>query len=127
MSNKSEIAKDINYFGDIYRTILVDEKLNFEVGQIVDNLGMSWCTKYGIFNVENERKYQYFFRCEKPVNGHEVDYEDEEECEILGAEGCENECEVLVPLTQKFKITYVSSDEDYGEIKYYDICLEPIE
>jgi len=127
MSNKLELAKDINYFGDVYRTILVDEKLNFKIGQIVDNLGLSWCTKYGIFNVENERKYKYFFRCEKSVKGHEVDYENEEECEILGAEGCENECEVLVLPSQKFKITYVSSDEDYEEIKYYDIWLEPIE
>ena len=122
---KLEIAANINFEGDVYRTILVDDKIDFKVGQIIDNVGMSWCDQYGTFFVESERKYKYFFRCEKPVKGHAVDYENEEECEVLGATGCENECEVLILPSQKFKIINVSSNADYEEMRYYDIELEP--
>ncbi|MBN1079231.1 hypothetical protein DVV88_16365 [Clostridium botulinum] len=62
------------------------------------------------------------------AKGHEVDYENEEECEILDAEGCENECEVLIHKdTQKFIITFVSTDEDFEEMGYYEVELEVAE
>lgn len=124
---REDIAKDFNYEGTVFRTIQTDEKLNFEVGQIVDNLGMSWCTEYGVFNVETNREYEYFFRCDGKVKGHEVDYYNDEEIEVLDAEGCEAECEVLVLNSQKFKVVNISSDYDFEEQGYYEVELEAIE
>ena len=127
-SKKSEIAKQINFEGKIYRTINVDDKLNLKEGQIYDNRGRveSWCNEYGTFNPEINGEYQYFFRCDVPVKGHEVDYENEEECEVLCAVGCEDECEVLILPSQKFLIKSVTTDEDFEEMGYYEVELEPV-
>lgn len=126
--NRTEIAKIINFEGKIFRTINVDEKLDLIEGQFYDNRGKveSWCNEYGTFNPETDREYQYFFRCDHPVEGHEVDYDNEEECEVLNAEGCEDECEVLILPSQKFVIKSISSDEDYKELGYYEVELEPV-
>ena len=83
----------------------------------------SW-TDGGEFTVENEREYEYLFYCINECPVHVVDYENEEECEILGATDCESEKEVLVAKGTKFRIVSVSTDEDYEEMGYYSIDVE---
>ena len=123
---RESIANEINYVGPVFRTIKVDEKLSFEVGQVINNIGLSWQTENGVFTVESDRKYEYFFSCYGKVKGHEVDYDNTEEVEILDAVGCNDECEVLVPNSQKFIVKSISSDDDYEEMGYYEIELEAV-
>ena len=125
---KLEIAQDINFEGNLFRTIRSNEKFNLVKGQIYNNQNRieSFCTQYGTYSVpEFHGEYEYFFRV-KNAKGHEVDYENEEECEVLGATDCENECEVLILPTQKFIIKSISTDEDYKEMGYYEVELEII-
>ena len=83
----------------------------------------SW-TDGGEFTVENEREYEYMFNCVNECPVHIVDYENEEETEILGATDCESEKEVLVAKGTKFRIISVSTDEDCKEMGYYNIDVE---
>lgn len=129
MGFKLKIANDINYKGLIGRTIRVDQKLNIKEG---DNYKFykeveSWAGEYSSvsFHVENSNKYEYYFYCKDGV-GHAVDYENEEECQILNATGCEDEGEVLVTDKCKMRIVSISNDEDYKEMGYYEIELERI-
>ncbi|OOM17182.1 hypothetical protein CLSAB_19020 [Clostridium saccharobutylicum] len=125
--NKLEIAQEINFKGNLFRTIRVSEKFNLKVGEIYNNQNRieSWCTQYGSYSVPQfHGEYEYFFRI-KNAEGHEVDYENEEECEALGAVDCEDECEVLVLPTQKFKI--VSISEGFEDVGYCEVELEVAE
>lgn len=124
--NREELSNIINYEGPVFRTISTDRKLTFVEGQIIDNLGNCWSTQYGEFTVENDREFEYFFRCNNNVKGHEVDYENVELCEGIGAIDCERECEVLVSNNQKFKVVYVSNDDDFKEMGYYEVELEVV-
>ena len=127
--NKSEIAQDINFEGQVGRSIAVDEKLNLEVGQEYKFFHEveSWGNRWSEFHIENYNTIEYHFSC-KSAKGHEVDYENEEEVEALNAENCENECEVLIHKdTQKFIIKSVSNDEDFKEMGYYEVELEVAE
>lgn len=127
--NRNEIADNINYRGKGVRTITTDYKLELEIGsnysfyKEVESWSGENCSENFIPEVEN--KYIYVFVCDE-IEGHEVDYENEEECEILNCEGCESEGEVLVKDTCKMEITYISTDEDYKEIGYYEVELERI-
>ncbi|MGN2371480.1 hypothetical protein ACTFJW_15775 [Clostridium cagae] len=125
MKMKLKIAQDINFQGQVGRSIAVDEKLNLQVGQEYEFFHEveSWGNRWSEFHIENYNTIEYHFSCMN-AKGHEVDY-DEEEVEILDAEGCENECEVLIHKdTQKFIITFVSTDEDFEEMRYYEVELE---
>ena len=127
--NKLEIAQDINFEGRVCRSIKVDEKLNLEVGQEYKAFHEveSWGDQYSEFRVENYNEIEYFFTC-KNAKGHKVDYDNEEECEVLDCEGMENESEVLIHKNfQKFIIKSVSTDEDFKEMGYYEIELEVAE
>ena len=126
MRTEEEIAKIINYKGKVYRTITTYEKLNFQVGQIVDNLGMSWCDENGVFYVENEKDYTYLFRCDGVVKGHKVNYDNEKEVYILSVEGCEDESEILVLNSQKFRVLNVCRDYNFTETEYYQVTLEAL-
>ena len=108
--NKEQIAKDINYKGEATRLIRTFERLEFEVGEIIDEVGMSW-TNGGEFNVENDYKYYFLFKCEE-VEGHAVDYTNEEECYELSCEDCEAEKEILVSNETKFEVVEVNYDFD---------------
>lgn len=126
---KLEIAQDINFEGRVCRSIKVDEKLNLEVGQVYEFFHdvESWGDQYSEFRVENYNEIEYFFTC-KNAKGHKVDYDNEEECEVLDCEDMTNESEVLIYKdTQKFVIKSVSTDEDYKEIGYYEVELEVVE
>lgn len=129
MKSRLEIANDINYRGMAGRTIAVDKKLNLREGQEYKFYKEveSWAGQYAdmSFQIENDNLIQYYFRCEN-IEGHEVDYENEEECEVLDCEGCESEGEVLVKNTCRMIIKSVSTDEDFKEMGYYEIQLERI-
>ena len=126
MKTKFEIAQEINFKGNLFRTIRSDVKLNLVEGQIYDNQNRieSWCNQYGNYSVpEFHGEYEYLFTI-KDAEGHEVDYENEDECETLGAVDCEDECEVLILPTQKFRIVDIA--EDFEEIGYCEVTLEVI-
>ena len=123
---KQEIAQEINFKGNLFRTIRIDNKLDLKVGDTYNNQNRieSWCTQYGTYSVPTfHGEYEYFFTV-KNAQGHEVDYENEEECEVLGAVDCEDECEILVLPTQKFKIVNVS--EGFEAVGYCEVTLEII-
>ena len=138
---KNEIAKNINKtIKGLGRTIALDYKTEFKVGQILTaEKAESW-KNGGEFIVETTRKYEYFLNCINEVDVHEVNYdllseaeteEDEEYAEAyyeaLGTDEdsyCEKE--VLVPAGTKFRIISVSTDEDYEEMGYYNIDVEYI-
>lgn len=129
MKTRLEIASEINYKGRVGRTIVSDNKLNFNVGDEykfyheVESWAGENCSVD--FIPEIEGKYIYFFSC-KNVEGHEVDYENEEECEVLDCEGCESEGEVLIKNNVKMIIKDVANDDDFEEMGYYEIELEVI-
>ena len=123
---KNEIASQINaYVENITRTIKTNYKLDFSEDEIIiTEKAESYCGEGGYFTVETDRKYEYVFRCLNKCPVHVVDYNNEEETEILGASDCEKEAEVLVPAGTKFKVIFVSSDDDYEEMGYYEIQVE---
>lgn len=123
--NKNEIAQQINCVDNITRTLTLDNKDYFKIGDIyTSNKAESWsgsnCTES--FHSELDNEYEYVLKC-KSVSCHKVDYENKEECKILDCEGCENEGEVLVPANTKMKIVSISTYDDYNEMGYYEIQL----
>lgn len=128
MKTRLEIAKEINYKGKALRTIRVNEKLDIKVGDEYKFYKEveSWQGENSYYNFEPLADgLEYTFEIEE-IEGHEVDYENEEECEVLGAEDCESEGEVLITNDKKMRIKYISTDEDYKEIGYYSVELELI-
>lgn len=126
--NKNEIAKNINYKTNIGRIISTNHKLNLSEGEIYDNQGKaeSWMDRETVerdFVVENEATYTYYFTCDN-VPCHKVDYTNQKEVEILGAENCEHECEVLVPANAILEIISEPYDEDWKDMGYYTVELE---
>lgn len=128
MKTKMDYAKNINFKGKIGRAIEVDYKLELEEGDIYDNLGKveSWSQQDGEFNSEWNREYRYIFTVNSGVEGHAVDYNNEEECEVLGCEGCEKEKEVLILPSKKFRIVSGPSEVDFEETGFYTVELELI-
>lgn len=124
---KNEIANQTNAkIKNICRQISTDYKLELnEDDIIVLEKAESW-SDGGEFAVETAREYEYCFMCLNECPVHVVDYENEEECHILGATDCEAEKEVLVAKDTKFRILYISSDESYEEIGYYSVEVEYI-
>ena len=122
---KNEIANMTNgNLKGIARQISTNYKLELKEGDIIVlEKAESWSND-GYFNVETEREYEYLFYCINECPVHIVNYENEEECEILGATDCEEEREVLVAEGTKFRIISVSTDEDYEEMGYYNIDVE---
>ena len=124
---KNEIANQTNAnIKNINRQISTNYKLEIKEDDIIVlEKAESWSND-GYFNVEAEREYEYCFVCLNECPVHVVDYENEEETEILGATDCEAEKEVLVAKDTKFRIISVSTDEDYKEIGYYSVEVEYI-
>ena len=122
---KNEIADQTNAkIKKIFRQISTNYKLELKEDDIIVlEKAESWSDN-GEFTVETEREYEYCFVCLNECPVHVVDYENEEECEILGATDCESEKEVLVAKNTKFRIISISTDEDYEEIGYYHIDVE---
>lgn len=122
---KNEIANQTNAnIKNIHRQISTNYKLELKEDDIIVlEKAESWSND-GYFNIETEREYEYMFYCVNECPVHIVDYENEEETEILGATDCESEKEVLVAAGTKFRIVSVSTDEDYEEMGYYSIDVE---
>lgn len=125
MLTKETIANQTNAnIKNIHRQISTNYKLELKEDDIIIlEKAESWSND-GYFNVETEREYEYCFVCLNECPVHVVDYENEEETEILGATDCEAEKEVLVAAGTKFRIISVSTDEDYEEMGYYSIDVE---
>ncbi len=120
---KNEIAKNTNKtIKGIARTIALDHKFEYEIGQILTAENAESWTNGGQFYVETEREYEYVFICENEVEVHEVNYSLYDEAETEEDE----EKEVLVPVGTRFEITDVASDSDYEEMGYYEIKVKRI-
>lgn len=125
MLTKETIANQTNAnIKQIFRQISTNYKLELKEDEIIVlEKAESWSDN-GEFTVETEREYEYCFVCLNECPVHVVDYENEEETEILGATDCESEKEVLVAKGTKFRIISVSTDEDYEEMGYYSVEVE---
>ena len=126
---KNEIANKINYKADRARIIMLNYKNAFKVGDIYDNRGKaeSWMGPGSTedFDPELENSVEYVLRIDD-IECHKVDYDNDEECDVLDADGCESEGECLLPAETKLKITAVSSDEDFEEMGFYEVELEKV-
>ncbi len=128
MKTRLEIAKEINYEGSACRTISVESKLNIKVGDEYKFYKEveSWQGENSYYSFEPlENGIKYVFEIDN-IKGHEVDYENEKECEVLGSMGCMDEGEVLITNDNRMRIKYISTDEDYKEMGYYSVELELI-
>lgn len=125
MLTKETIANQTNArLKGIARQINTNYELSLKEDDIIIlEKAESW-TDGGEFTVENEKEYEYLFYCVNECPVHIVDYENEEETEILGSTDCESEKEVLVAKGTKFRIVSVSTDEDYEEMGYHSINVE---
>lgn len=127
---KIELAKQINYKADVARIIKTNYELDFTEGSIYDNRGKaeSWSDRSRStqkFMPESDGKIEYVLYCDD-VPCHLVDYDNENEVEILGAENCRSEAEVLVSPETKMKIVSGPQEIDFEEMGYYVIHLELI-
>jgi hypothetical protein len=91
---REDYAKQINWKGTATREIRINEVPDYKVGQII-NPGLCW-TDGGEFRVETNGQYSVIFVIESEVEGHKVDYENEQECEDIGAKDCLKEKEILI-------------------------------
>ena len=108
---RKDYAKLINWRGTATREIKTNYLPDHEVGQII-NPGLCW-TDGGEFAAENNGKYSVIFEIVEPVDGHAVDYENEDECYDLGCEDCYKEKEILID--KNFVITEAwEYDEEVG-------------
>ncbi len=99
--DRKDYAKKINWKGTATREIQINYLPEYEIGQTV-NPGLSW-SDGGEFRVETTGEYSVIFKIEDEVEGHKVDYSNEQECFDLVCEGCECEKEILI--NQNFIVT----------------------
>lgn len=91
---REDYAKKVNWKGTATREIKVNEFPNYEIGQVI-NPGLCW-TDGGEFRAETNGKYSVIFVIESEVEGHQVDYENEQECEDLVCGDCWEEKEIII-------------------------------
>jgi len=127
---KNDIAKDINYSAKLVRVIKVNYLLDYKEGDIITfDDASSWTDMEAVdgnFIVETKRENTYAFYTKGEVDCHKVDYDNEEEVEILGAEGCEDEAECLLEAGSKFKVLDIGTEEDLDEMGFIMIDVELI-
>lgn len=113
---RKDYAKQINWNGTASRMINLNYLPEYAVGQIL-NPGLCW-TDGGEFKVETRGEYVVIFEITEPVDGHAVDYENEEECYDLGCEGCEYEKEIIID--RDFEVVkFWEYDEEVGYAKVF--------
>jgi len=126
---KEIIANDINYKGYVARIIKTSEKLKLVEGTLYNNMDKaeSWTDGDGEqFSTEsNNGEYVYVLKCYK-AEGHKVDYDNEEECEVLGCEDCFKESEVLIKAETKMEVISGENEADLEEMGYYVIELQVV-
>ena len=122
---KNEIALNRNFNTNrISRQIQVDEELVYQVGDIITlDDATSW-TDGGEFKVETPGEFTYVFWINNDVNVHQVDYENEEECEVLGCEDCYEEKEILLEANVQLRIVNIIKSDD--EVPFTTIETELI-
>lgn len=123
---KNKLAENINYEGEMYREMAFAVEQDYKVGDIV-KLGQSW-TDGGNYSAWSEfGGVKYGFYC-KSGRGHKVDYDalTDDEAYLLGCEDCESENEILVSNEQEFRITSISTEEDFEEMGFYSVDVEMI-
>ena len=108
---RNEYAKLINWKGTATREIKTNELPHFEIGQKI-NPGLCW-TDGGEFRVETSGQYSVIFDMVEEVEGHKVDYSNEQECEDLGCEDCYGEKEIIID--RSFEVVdFWQYDEETG-------------
>ena len=108
---RQQYAEIKNWKGTATRLMAFQEEQVFETGEKI-NFGLSW-TDGGEFTPETYGKYQYVVIITEEVEGHQVDYDNEEECEDLSCEDCSREKEILI--NKEFEIVEVQNfDEETG-------------
>lgn len=98
LEERRNISLDLNFKGRLRREIKVPHDLELKIGdkyQFFRDVE-SWGSMDNYFTIQNDwDKYYYEFICDDLV-GHEVDYDNDEECEILDCIDCFDEMEVLI-------------------------------
>ncbi|MBC2373679.1 hypothetical protein HBP98_16835 [Listeria booriae] len=112
---------------ELTRGIEVDYTLDYEVGDIITVESAESWSNDGLFTVENIKEYPYSFNINNEAPCHVLDYSDDEICHMLGATDCEHEKEVIIAKGTKFRVTDVSTDDDFAEMGFYKVELEYIE
>ena len=113
---REDYAKLINWTGTATREIQTNELPSYKIGQIL-NPGLCW-TDGGEFKVETTGKFSTIFVITEKVEGHEIDYNNEEECEDLGCVDCWSEKEILI--NRNFEIVdFWEYDEETGFAKVF--------
>jgi hypothetical protein len=113
---REDYLKQINWNGTATREIQINEVPVYEIGQVI-NPGLSW-TDGGVFMVETSGDYSVIFEIAENVDGHAVDYDNEDECYDLSCEDCSREKEILI--NKNFVVTdFWNYDEDTGFAKVF--------
>lgn len=129
--NKNEIANQKNLkIKGVSRQIMTDQLIDFEEDQIIEvEKAESW-TDGGEFKVETEREITYIFFIDNEIEVHQVDYDNEEECEILDCQDCYKEKEVLVAAGTKLRVKSFGDESELdtrsGGQGYIEVHLEVI-
>lgn len=122
---KKELAEKINFKGEVARQMAADDRFHWAVeGGMYDNRNKieSWSADGGEYDLPDDfGKIIYVFHC-ADVEGHQINY-DEDNLEMLGAEDCNKENEVLVK-PQKMRI--VSVNDGMEDMGFIDVELELI-
>jgi len=118
---RQEYSKIINWNGTATREIRTNEVPFYERG-VVLNPGLCW-TDGGEFRVETKGQYSVIFVITENVEGHAVDYDNEEECNDIGCEDCYGEKEILID--RNFEVVdFWSWDE---ETQFAKVFLKVVE
>ena len=113
---RKDYAKEINWNGTATRMIETNEIPCYKIGDKI-NPGLCW-TDGGQFTVETSGKYAVLFLIEEKVEGHQIDYDNEEECFYLDCEDCFAEKEILI--NNKFEvIDFWQFDQEIGYAKVF--------
>lgn len=124
---RNELANQVNYKGNICRTLAFAWEQDYKIGDLYDNKGRaeSWQCEDSAqsFIPENNNKVRYVIYCNN-VPCHKVNYKNKNEVDLL--EAYKGEGEVLVPAETRMRIVDVSTEEDFREMGYYEINLELI-
>ncbi len=126
MLNKEMIAKDINCkMSGLGRIIETDFLIDYVEGEIITiEREESWLIPGGHFIPENNYEYSYSFTCINELEGHKIDYTNEDEAWILGCEDCEHEQEVLIPAGAMYRVLNNSCHENQEDMGFDEIQLE---
>lgn len=126
MLSKKMYAEDINFkMAKLGRIIETDYLIDFTIGEIIHiTREESWLMPGGMFTPENAKKYSYSFTCVNELEGHKVDYTNEDEAFILSCEDCEDEMEVLIPAGAMYKVLNSSCHENQEDMGFDEIELE---